>query len=1117
MRLSQALAPQVSSRTRSRGAVYFTSGAVSRIDVRDAILQARVTGSQPYDVCLAAAGTLLRASCTCPYYLDRVDICKHVWAALLAAEAQGIPLIDPGHATNHLTIEPMDLDDPDDWYGQDEDAWRNADEDSFGTPAANARSERRPRATRPAWQHLLDAIVAAPATAAPARPRLASGELLYVIDVEASLAAGEAVIDLMTREQKANGEWGKPRPARVTAADIGTLAPGADRQILERLLGARPQFDWSAGYGEFGELSRVRLRGVLVEEILPRACATGRCMARVPAKPGSPARDTVAPVKPDAPALLPLTADDGPPWRLQVTIRRDAAAGAYVIDGSFTREDQQMALAEPLLVLGDGMLVTTTHAARLDHGGAHTWLATLRRVASISVPFDGRPALIDALIAQGPPLAQVPDDLRVTIESGQPRAWLRLTPMRFRADRLEAEMLFDYDGMHVPAAASSPVVRTIDASRIVARDFGAERTLLERLYRLGFRSEWSFSSQERALQAPSHVLPRIVRTLLAEGWHVEAAGVTYRTPGNVAVHVSSGIDWFELTGQIDYGGASVSLPSLLAAAARGDSFVTLDDGTLGLLPEEWLRTHGMLARMGSVEGGRLRFRSSQVGLLDALLADQPAATCDEMFTRARGKLLSFDGIAPADPPASFTGVLRGYQREGLGWLLFLREFGFGGCLADDMGLGKTVMVLALLARRQADHTAGSGSRPTLVVAPRSLVFNWRREASRFTPHLRVLEYTGAGRAALRERILDHDVVLTTYGTLRRDAVHLASIPFEYVVLDEAQAIKNAASASAKAARLLNAEHRLALSGTPIENHHGELWSLCEFLNPGLLGAAAAFERAGTVRSMDAAAMAALARGLRPFILRRTKDQVAPELPAKTEQTLYCELERPQRALYDELRDHYRRTLLGRVSGALPGRTKLQVLEALLRLRQAACHPGLIDAKRRKDPSAKLDVLMPHIAQSVEEGHKTIVFSQFTSLLALVRERLDAAGITYEYLDGRTRNREATVDRFQTHPDCRLFLISLKAGGVGLNLTAAEYVFLLDPWWNPAVEAQAIDRTHRIGQVRHVFAYRLIARDTVEERVLELQQRKRALADAILSADGGLMRDLRREDLELLLS
>jgi SNF2 family DNA or RNA helicase len=252
-------------------------------------------------------------------------------------------------------------------------------------------------------------------------------------------------------------------------------------------------------------------------------------------------------------------------------------------------------------------------------------------------------------------------------------------------------------------------------------------------------------------------------------------------------------------------------------------------------------------------------------------------------------------------------------------------------------------------------------------------------------------------------------------------------------------------------------------------------------------------------------------------LRRTKAQVAPELPQKTEQTLYCELERPQRALYDELRAYYRTVLLDRVSRTGLGRAKLQVLEALLRLRQAACHPGLIDARRTKEASAKLDVLLPHIAQALDEGHKTLVFSQFTSLLAILRMRLDADGITYEYLDGRTRDREAKVDRFQTDPDCRLFLISLKAGGVGLNLTAAEYVFLLDPWWNPAVEAQAIDRAHRIGQARHVFAYRLIARDTVEERVLELQQHKRKLADAVLSADGSLLKQLQREDLELLLS
>jgi SNF2 family DNA or RNA helicase len=342
--------------------------------------------------------------------------------------------------------------------------------------------------------------------------------------------------------------------------------------------------------------------------------------------------------------------------------------------------------------------------------------------------------------------------------------------------------------------------------------------------------------------------------------------------------------------------------------------------------------------------------------------------------------------------------------------------------------------------------------------------------------------------------------------------------FDYVVLDEAQAVKNASTASAKAARLLRGAHRLALSGTPVENHLGELWSLFEFLNPGMLGEARLLQMSGSIaRNPSPEARQLLSQALRPFILRRTKQQVARELPEKTEQTIFCELEGPQRKHYEELRRHYRMSLLERSSTQGLGRWKMQVLEALLRLRQAACHPGLIDSKRVDEPSAKLEVLMEQLAEIREEGHKALVFSQFTSLLSIVRRRLDAEKVRYEYLDGATTNRQAHVETFQNDPDCGLFLISLKAGGLGLNLTAAEYVFLLDPWWNPAVEAQAVDRAHRIGQTRPVFAYRLIARDTVEEKVLQLQKTKRDLADAILSEDNSLIRDLKKEDLELLLS
>jgi SNF2 family DNA or RNA helicase len=607
-----------------------------------------------------------------------------------------------------------------------------------------------------------------------------------------------------------------------------------------------------------------------------------------------------------------------------------------------------------------------------------------------------------------------------------------------------------------------------------------------------------------------------VRALVESGWHVTAEGKVFRQAGKSSVSVSSGVDWFELHGAIEYGDASAPLPQLLAALKRGETMVTLGDGSYGLLPEDWLRRFGPVAAMGEAEGDHIRFRSNQSGVLDALLATQPTVDCDEAFRRVRQELARFQSITAPEQPAGFQGRLRDYQREGLGWMYFLQQFSFGGCLADDMGVGKTAQVLALLETRRELRAEGKIDAPSLVVVPKSLIFNWKQEVERFTPQIRVLDYTGIGRN--KDDLSGYDLVLTTYGTLRRDALHFKDQVFDYVILDEAQAVKNARTESAKAVRLLRGNYRLALSGTPVENHLGELWSLLDFLNPGMLGAAGVFQLSGgAMRNPSDDARKMLAHALRPFLLRRTKEQVATELPPKIEQTIYCEMEPRQRTLYNELREHYRKSLLPKINTDGIAKSKIQVLEALLRLRQAACHPGLIDRKRAQDPSAKLDVLIDQLRAVLEEGHKALVFSQFTSLLGILRAALEKDGIEYEYLDGKTVDRQARVERFQNDPECPLFLISLKAGGVGLNLTAADYVFILDPWWNPAVEAQAVDRTHRIGQLRQVFAYRLITRDTVEEKVLELQQSKRGLADAILGAENSLIRDLRREDIELLLS
>ena len=674
----------------------------------------------------------------------------------------------------------------------------------------------------------------------------------------------------------------------------------------------------------------------------------------------------------------------------------------------------------------------------------------------------------------------------------------------------------------MPAAPAETFFDT-DRQRIIHRDPEAEQEAFEQL--LSLDAVRATLNDPGAWRVPAKDLGAFVRTLIQEGWRVEAGGVPYKAAGPARLTVTSGVDWFDLTAVVPFGNASASLVELLAALRRGEKTITLGDGSVGMLPDEWLRRYAPLAAAGiENDDGSIRYQPSQAALLDAMLAAQAAyadVQVDDAFAQMRERLATFDRAEALDPPAIFTGTLRSYQREALGWIQFLRHFRFGGCLADDMGLGKTVTVLAELARvsdaRANAPEESRGPRPSLVVVPRSVIHNWMNEAATFTPTLRVLDYSASDRRLVEGHIGDYDLVLVTYGTVRRDIERLKDVEFEYVILDEAQMIKNAATVASKAVRLLKSRHRLALSGTPIENHLGELWSLFEFLNPGLLGRSSMFQRATSASQPDADTVALIARGLKPFLLRRTKAQVATELPARTEQTLTCVLTPRERGFYDALRRHYRDSLLSRVSKVGLGQSGLQILEALLRLRQAACHPGLVSPARQSDPSSKLDLLLENLREVVDEGHKALVFSQFTSLLALVRPMLDQAKIAYEYLDGKTRDRATPVTRFQEDSSCQVFLVSLKAGGVGLNLTAADYVFLLDPWWNPAVEAQAIDRTHRIGQTKEVFAYRLIAEDTVEEKVLALQQTKRALAEAVLSANPVGLRGLSTDDLDLLLS
>jgi superfamily II DNA or RNA helicase len=1088
--LIKALSPHVSSRTRAKGLDYLRSGRVIEIAGGEWTAHAVVRGTRDYRVdLLRESGTdRFTASCECPYYTDRAEVCKHIWAALLEADQRGL-LAGDAPIQPAATLEPE--------YRSEPAASRHSA--ALLIPGAKAGKP-------PAWERFLSELqedVAAAERALPA-PRFSSGEIAYAINVRETLAGRGTVVNVLFRQRRKNGAWTKPKPVNLTPLEAEHLADAADRDILSLLMGGGSAWAYGSTYESGLPRSRYVLNGPLEDRVLPMIARSGRGYL-----------DRIG----DEHGWFPFTPDDGPPWRFHLDITADETEDVIRVNGAFVRDGERLQLHEPALLLSRGFLFTRDRMARLLVDGGFAWIARLRAFGPISVPREQSSALLETVARSGLDPSALPDQLRYAVVEGTPRPRIRVgrperqNPYALRQD-LRATVQFDYNGVVVEGP---PGAAAYDAAnrRLVRRDRAAEQAAIDRLHELGFRYTWSHFESRQLLGISPEQFPRVVHTLVKEGWRVEAEGRSFRSAVGMRLEVSSGIDWFDLHGSVDFGdGRSAPFPQLLAAVARGEDVVVLDDGSVGLLPEEWLRKYATIAGFGSAEGDAIRFERSQAALLDALLAAQPAITYDESFGRLRAELRTFGGIHGVDPPSSFQGTLREYQRDALGWFAFLERFRFGGCLADDMGLGKTVMVLALLDARRHARPRGEHT-PSIVVVPRSLIFNWRDEAARFAPRLKVVDYTGTLRDPAEIRRAD--VVLTTYGTLRRDIASLHAIEFDYAILDEAQAIKNAATASAKAARLLRARHRLALSGTPIENHLGELWSLFEFLNPGLLGSAKGFQRASSVRSRDDETVEWLSRALRPFILRRTKEQVAPELPGRTEQTLQCELEPAQRRHYDELRKHYRETLLARVARDGVNRSKMQILEALLRLRQAACHSALIDPARAHEPSAKFEVLIPRVLEVVAEGHKALIFSQFTSFLALLRPRLETLGVTYEYLDGRTRDRAARVERFQSDPGCPVFLISLKAGGLGLNLTAAEYVFLLDPWWNPAVEAQAIDRAHRIGQSRHVFAYRLLARDTVEEKVAALQQTKRDLADAILSADSGLVRGLRAEDLEMLLS
>jgi hypothetical protein len=1076
--------------TFQRGRHYALDGAVRGLEVsgdgRQLWAQVRGSAQRPYRVEVTVAdgrGRRVVSYCTCPIGSQ----CKHGVAVMLSAlRSAGSP---SSSSPPPARLLPRPASPPDPLVGPVGD-WLKL----LGEALGDARNSAGPP----------------------------SEQVIYLLTTRQEGTRTTAMLlPRVTRRLKAGG-WGAEREYHATtlAASTASFVKPEDA-LIGRLLAQR----WQGSSWMPDDPATVDL-------LLERALATGRCHWQ--AKDGP-----VLQLGPERPGELIWTLDS-----------EGAQLPSIVAEGVATLPAASPWYVDPAAAV----------AGRLSFPWPRATLAALLQAPPLA-PAQA-PYVRDLLAAKLPGLPPPASDVVEEVRQEPPRPVLTLLSQRLRAFSEEwgdlALLRFEYAGMAVDPADRRQTLRRSEGNRVlvVQRVPKAERAAERRLGELGLKgvgpahgsAEYgggrAFVSRSGLEQDWWRLVHEGLPRLREEGWSVkvdpsfrhqvlDAAG-----DWNAAVG-DTGNAWFSFDLGIIIDGVRVSLLPVLADALRylppgsdrgareipssaGTFYARLEDGHVLALPAD--RVRPMLATLVELfdhktlgADGRLDISLSQA----LALAEHGAAlrlrwVGPKRLVELAAGLRRFGGLGEADPPAGLRATLRPYQRHGLAWLRFIGELGLGGILADDMGLGKTIQTLAHIL---AEKAAGRLTTPALVVCPTSLVANWRHEAERFAPDLRVLTLHGGNRAHRFSSIAEADLVLTTYALLPRDADTLVPVEWHLVALDEAQAIKNPASKAAQLTAKLKAGHRLCLTGTPIENHLGELWSQMSFLIPGLLGDQRRFARVFRTpveKQGNGDRRELLTRRIRPFLLRRTKGEVESQLPPKTEIVQHVELAGDQRDLYETVRLAMHERIRREISAKGFARSQIVILDALLKLRQVCCDPRLVKlaAARRVRDSAKLTRLMFMLPELVEDGRRVLLFSQFTSMLDLIRPEVERAGLAYVELRGDTADRATPVARFQ-RGEAPLFLISLKAGGVGLNLTAADTVILYDPWWNPAVEAQAMDRAHRIGQDKPVFVYKLITEGTIEERMLDLQERKRALAAGVLGPSGEQRTAFGEDDLKAL--
>ena len=1029
------------------------------------ILLCAVKGSQtrPYSVSLAyedSLGEFDIAWCNCPYS-GEMSLCKHTYAAMHILYQRLSDKLDPiGEELFHL--------------GNEKAAWKKVLRDLDGLLDS--------------WQHRDHA--AQMERSSPSRTRLT-----WRVGVISSYNGVEVQATPYEQKSRKNGGWtvGRRLGWDGLRSNPDLASTPMDRQILQLAVQAELN-DLSHGYYQAGSFSTYG-------EAIPSTHDTFKQLIGHPL------------VFWEEDPKSPVTVRPGV-FGLGVSAKPEGLQLEVQIDGHAPHDGQQRIMvendeSEAIVVLdkASGEIIF----APLEHGSSH-FLQKLEQ-AKAAIPLDKQEDLLSRLskVEMKIPVT-LPPELLGGSRSAEQSLILRLTPIDPAGVYAELRVQPAPDGPLFEPGAGPAILTTVENDRRVAveRDLSDEvakgEQLMEDLYLTDVPTErkwtWRLEQDEVALDLISLAQDRAdqedgnLLVLWPEGAKISVSREI--GPQALKVEIEDRKDWFGLKGMIEIDGEQVPLSSLLAAVKNGSCYVAIGKQKWVRIAQTFKDRLAQLADVVHPTRSGLEIDTTAAFVAGDLLGSDALVKASKRWREVLKRLDETVELCP-DPPITLTAELRDYQLEGYRWLKRLATWGVGGCLADDMGLGKTVQTLALLIDRMEEG-------PSLVVAPTSVAFNWVRETDRFAPTLKPTLYRETDRDEVLSQLGEGDVLVVSYGLLQRDAEKLASVAWGTLVLDEAQKIKNSQTKTAQAVRGLDAKWRLSLTGTPVENHLGELWSMFRAISPGLLGSWERFrERFAEPieRKKDVSRRHALARTVRPFILRRTKSEVLTELPQRTETQLTAELSPQERKLYDDARLSAIAKLAGSVAqGGSNGKGKpadprFEVLAALTRLRQLACHPQLVDAAW-KESSAKLDLFLDVVEELREGKHRALVFSQFTQHLALLRKALDERGISYRYLDGSTpaKQRELEVDAFQ-RGDGELFLISLKAGGTGLNLTAADYVIHMDPWWNPAVEDQATDRAHRMGQTRPVTVYRLVAKDTIEEQILALHADKRNLVAGVL--------------------